>query len=132
MLLKVSEAKQVTEELLAEVRAALQFSQEAGDAITACFSLSGTFKVLDCVVTETSKATKEALSVVTSIRNKVVAVEKYLLLAASDLAQCAGATLLTAQERVAEILKNIAECVEGKLNVKNLDYKKPLLLEHSN
>jgi flagellar hook-basal body complex protein FliE len=130
--LKVSEVKQETEELLNSVKDAIQFSEEVGNTIIACFNLSGPFKVLDCVVTETSQASKEALSVVTSIRNKVIEVKKSLLLAVSDLSQCAGAELQDAQQRVADILRSITVCVDGKLNPHIADYKTPLLLNHSN
>jgi hypothetical protein len=130
--LKVSEVKQKTEELRNSVGDAIQFSQEVGNTIIACFNLSGPFKVLDCVVTETSKASKEAVSVVTSIKNEVIEVKKSLLLAIPGLAQCAGAGLQDAQQRVADILRSITVCVDDKLNPHNADYKTPLLLKHSN
>jgi hypothetical protein len=131
-VLKVSEGEQVTQELLASVRDAVQFSEDVGDNITACFSLSGPFKVLDCVIAETSKATRQAISVVTPIKKQIVEVGNFVLLAVRDLSLCAGAQLQKAQERVTEILKNITTCVDGKVNPKNSGYDKMLLLKRSN
>jgi hypothetical protein len=125
-VLKVSEGKQATQELLSSIRDAVQFSEEVGDNISACFNLSGPFKVLDCVIAETSKATKQTVSVVTSVKKKIIEVENFVLLAVRDLPLCAGAKLLKAQERVAEILRIIAVCVDGKVNPNNSDYKRLL------
>jgi hypothetical protein len=130
--LKVSEAKQETEELLNNVREAIQFSEEVGNTIIACFNLSGPFKVLDCVVTETSKASTHAASVVASVRSKVIEVERFLLLAVRDLSQCAGARLEKAQQRLADILRSITVCVDGKLSPHNAAYETPRLLKLAN
>jgi hypothetical protein len=131
-VLKVSEGQQETQELLSEIRDAIQFSKDVGDNITACFNLSGPFRVLDCVIAETSKATKEAVSIVASIRNKVIEVGNFVLLAVPDLSRCAGPKLLNARERVAEILKNITVCVDGKLNPNDSDRQTLSLLKLSN
>lgn len=130
--MKVSEGQEETQELLSSIRNAIQFSEEVADNITACFNLSGPLKVLDCVIAETSKATKQTITIVTSIKNKVIEVENFVLLAVRDLSLCAGAKLLKAQKRVAEILSNITVCVDGKLNPKNSDYERLLLLKPSN
>jgi hypothetical protein len=129
---KVSEGEQETQDLLNSVRDAIQFSQEVGENISACFKLSGPLKVLDCVIAETSKATKQTVTIVTSIKNKIIEVEKFVLLAVRDLSLCAGSKLLKAQERVVEILRLIAVCVDAKLNPNNSHYERPLLLERSN
>ncbi|XP_023706922.1 uncharacterized protein LOC111864119 [Cryptotermes secundus] len=129
---KVSEGTQVTQELLSSIRNATQFAEEVAGNIIACFNLSGPFKVLDCVIAETSKATKQTITIVTSIKNKVIEVKNFVILAVRDLSLCAGAKLLKAQERVAEILKNITVCVDGKLNPNNSDYERLPLLKQSN
>jgi hypothetical protein len=131
-VLKVSEGKQETQELLASIRDAIQFSEEVGDNIIACFKLSGPLKVLDCVIDETSRATRQAISIVTSLKIEVVEVGNFVLLAVGDLSLCAGAELQKAQERVTEILKNIAACVDGKVNPNNSGYERMLLLKGSN
>jgi hypothetical protein len=114
-LFKVSEADQYRRELDGLITDAWKFSENAGNSIMKCFELSGPFRILDCVIAETSNVNKQTVSIVTSIRNKISEAETFALLAVPDLTQCSGAKLLKAHEKVAEILRDIAICVDDKL-----------------
>lgn len=122
-LLKVSEVEQNARELEGLITDALQFSENAGESIMQCFELTNPFRVLDCVITETSHATKQAVSISSTITNKISEAEIFVLLAVHDLTLCSGAKLLKAEELVAEIVRNIETCVDGKLHPSSLLHK---------
>ena len=113
--LKVSGVEQKRQEVLDLIENAVQFAEVARDNITSCLKLSAPLQVLNCVVQKTSYVTKEANSIGNSIRNKIREVTTFVLHAVPNVSRCAVTKLQTAQQRVAEIVRNITHCLNGRI-----------------